>query len=528
MEVAAGVTESRLPPARLRSGDARWAAWAFAAILVIAGTYLIVWPSREMWFVADEWAFLAPADSTNIWSPHLGHWVTIPRLAWKAMMGSFGLESYTPYLAAAVVAHLAVAVMLRVIMRRAGVPPWGATLMASAILLFGPGSLNMTFAFQLTMTLAAALGLGQVVMADHDGLRWGRDCVALTLGLLATMTSGVGLLMAAATGVAVLGRRGWRWALLQTVPLALIYGAWRIWTVEPFPDPAPELWRLPSWLAESMWGAFASLGAGSVIALVAALVALYGAIQFGISSDRSRQWSIVGMACVVPLFALSTWRTRQGYERIQPLEGEIAASSRYLYVYAVLLLPLLAWGATLLCRRYRLAIVLIPLAMLAVTVNAMSVMPDRGNFQLAQLFRTTLPAVPAVSGGLAPDTPVLPPLGLGYGVTVGFLREQSASGQLPEANSIRENAALAWIALRQTAGARPSRCRIVPRGGRITADVFWISGNTVSVSVRQVASPSPPGLRALQPGAGQRVERISPDALVEVDPSSLGDVCVVR
>ena len=50
--------------------------------------------------------------------------------------------------------------------------------------------------------------------------------VALLAGLAALMSSGIGVTMVAVVGMAVLVRRGWRVAALQTVPLGLAYLVW--------------------------------------------------------------------------------------------------------------------------------------------------------------------------------------------------------------------------------------------------------------------------------------------------------------
>ena len=63
-------------------------------------------------------------------------------------------------------------------------------------------------------------GLVQLLLADHEGPIDRRDWLALLAGLAALMCSGVAIAMVLVVGIAMLLRRGWRIALLQTVPLA--------------------------------------------------------------------------------------------------------------------------------------------------------------------------------------------------------------------------------------------------------------------------------------------------------------------
>src|SRR4029079_6783938 len=134
-----------------------------------------------------------------------------------------GLHHYWTYQALLVATHVAVVVLLRVVLRRAGVRPWTATLVALSLLLFGAGSQNLVWAFQIGFVGSMAFGLGQVLLLDHEGPVDRRDVFGLGLGLLAIMSSGIGVSMVVVAGVAALLRRGWRVALLHTAPLAAAY-----------------------------------------------------------------------------------------------------------------------------------------------------------------------------------------------------------------------------------------------------------------------------------------------------------------
>ncbi len=75
-------------------------------------------------------------------------------------------------------------------MRRAGVGPWLATAAAGSFVLFGPGSEDIVWAFQIGFTGALAFGLVQLCLCDHDGGIGRRDVLGVGAGLLALMCSG--------------------------------------------------------------------------------------------------------------------------------------------------------------------------------------------------------------------------------------------------------------------------------------------------------------------------------------------------
>ena len=226
LETAVG-EPSTTPSVRTRFGR-RLPVIAFAALAAGAfGMYLSL--GRHGWFFLDEWDFLTSRSAGNVGAllrPHNQHWVTLPILAWRALWQVFGARSYLPYEALSVLMHVVVAALLRVVMRRAGVAPWVATIAAGAFLFFGTGAQNIMSGFQIAFTGALALGLVQLLLADHEGRLDRRDWFGLGAGVLALMCSGVAVAMVAVVGVAVLMRRGPRLAAFHTLPLVATYGAW--------------------------------------------------------------------------------------------------------------------------------------------------------------------------------------------------------------------------------------------------------------------------------------------------------------
>ena len=139
-------------------------------------------------------------------TPHNGHWVTLPILVYWLLFAIFKLHSYLPYRIVGVVVYFAVAALLLVVIRRAGVNPWIATAAASAFALFGSGWQNVLRPFQITFTGSLAFGLVQLILADHDGELDRRDRLGLLAGLIGLMTSGVAVVMVLIVGGSTLWR----------------------------------------------------------------------------------------------------------------------------------------------------------------------------------------------------------------------------------------------------------------------------------------------------------------------------------
>ena len=188
--------------------------------------------SRPMWFYLDEWDFLANRTGGNLddlFRAHNEHWVTLPVLVYRAMWSIFGINTYRPYQLLIVLMHLGAALLVRTVMRRVGVRPWTATVVAGAFVFFGSGYQNIVLPFQITLVGSLVFGLVHLLLATHDGPLDRRDWFGLAAGLAGLMCSGVGVSMVVAVGFAVLLARGWRLALLHTVPLAAVYLLWYRW-----------------------------------------------------------------------------------------------------------------------------------------------------------------------------------------------------------------------------------------------------------------------------------------------------------
>jgi hypothetical protein len=163
-------------PAGERSSVPRWrdrvrgreALISFIAIEVAAFPLLLVF-GRHAWFTQDDWDFLSARTAGDLgdwFRGHFQHLVTLPILIYRLLWVLFGVRTYVPYLMLVIATHLAVAALVRALLRRAGVRPWLATLIAGGFVVFGAGGENILVAFQITFGGALVFGLLQLVLAD--------------------------------------------------------------------------------------------------------------------------------------------------------------------------------------------------------------------------------------------------------------------------------------------------------------------------------------------------------------------------
>jgi hypothetical protein len=315
--------------------------------------FVLVRLGRNYWFYSDDFGLLVRRwrSGDGLFRPQNGHWSTLPLLAYHFLYWAFGLN-YGPYQLCTIVMHLTLAVLLRVIMRRAGVSPWFATITASVFVLFGPGRQNILLSVQISMVGSLLFGICHLLSADHDGPFTRRDAVGLVCGALALTASGIGTVMVIIVGLAVLFRRGWRMAALHTAPLALMYGAWcgaeRNWLTIPFPD-NPLKYAL-QWNVTGERGVFIAIGNYRAVAIALAVLLVVGLViawrPLDLAELRRRAAAPAALLLGAPvLFAIVS---SQRY-----WAGNVAASSRYVSMATAFTLPALAVAAQAVGRHWR-------------------------------------------------------------------------------------------------------------------------------------------------------------------------------
>lgn len=339
----------------------RIALWVFVAVVAIA-VPLLLWIGSYRWFFGDEWSFLTSRSFSvdGLFAPHnQQHLVALPVLVYRALYSVVGLNAYWPYQLVVIVLHVTVAALLRLIMRRAGVDPWIATAAAGAFIFLGAAEDNILWAFQMTFVGALAAGLGQIILADHDGPIDRRDWLGLGCGFVALLCSGQAPALIMGAGVVCLLRRRWWAAILHTVPLGLIYLAWvnleevsTLYRVEGQPF---TLRAYGVWMREAAFGLFMGIGHFAPWAILIAAGLVAGIVLAWRSDGTACFLRRAGVPLVLVLVCVVTMTTAAPSRFF--LGVEASRAGRYIGVMAALTMPILAVAADAYVRRWRSVIV---------------------------------------------------------------------------------------------------------------------------------------------------------------------------
>ncbi len=459
---------------------------------------------------------------------HYGHWVAIPLLVYRALWWAVGLRSYLPYAALAIALHCAAAALLWVVMRRAHVRAWTATIVASVFVLFGAGAQDILWAFQIAFTGALVLGLTHVVLADHDGALDRRDWFGIGAGFLALLCSGVAVTMIGVVGLATLLRRGWRIAAVHTVPLALVYTTWWLGAARGKYSSAGSVRQVVDWCAAGVSRLFGALGSVTGVGVLVAGVLVVG----GALALRERRPAALRRDLAVPVsllagvlaFVLIAAIDRSGFG------ANAARAGRYLHVSAALLLPAFAVAIDALLTRWRVAGIAAFAVLLIGVPGNVGDAHDYARRQHAiddatRRVMLTVPRAPAAAAapdGLRPEPNRAPT------VTLGWLRAGVASGRVPEARapSARDAAAnrlrLSLMELDQRAGGPCPPLRAPVDLHLVEGERVGIGGRVVVVLVdrgRAASNPVGFGLGMLNPSLAHTLVAVAPVA-VRVSPGA--------
>ncbi|MDQ1455596.1 MAG: hypothetical protein QOH28_1216 [Actinomycetota bacterium] len=504
--------ESPSPPRHRSLAGNRAALVAFGAVEAIA-LPLMLWWDRGTWFQLDDWDFLATRTGGNVGDllrPHFEHWTTLPILAYRLMWLLFGLRSVVPYEALVIVAHLTVAALLRMVMRRAGVGPWLSTLAATLFVFLGSGAENILVAFQIAFVGALAFGLVHLLLADHDGPVGRRDALGLLAGFAGLMCSGVAVTMVIVVGFAMLMRRSWRVALLHTAPLGAIYLVWRSFSPK---ETSPAYYHANSpsevvrFVAVGMRATFRGLGQLPGVGIGLGLLLVVGLAVAFLSEDR-RALRRRAAAPLALLAGAITFLVITGFYRSGQSNGlallykgfgpEHARTPRYIHIVAAMVLPALALAAQALIRHWRqatIAVVALLLVGLPGNIDKLAHYADTNRSAFVQSRRPYVLTAPRL-----PIARQLPrTLTLGPDLTLGWLIDSLPSGRIPKPGP-RPPAAIARetldLALQPSKTPQTTRChpllgptsRVLEKGETITLR----SGNASIVYLPDAGVPSTP------------------------------------
>src|SRR5919204_1123500 len=325
---------------------------ALAIELLVAAGYL-VGESRRLWFFLDDWSFLLNRRLTtdglhNVFYPHNEHWSTLPILVFRALFTLFGVRHYLPYALVVIALHVGVCILLWLLLQAVSTNQWISVGLVGIMAFLGAGAENTLWAFQIGFVGSTLFGLLSLLLVLRSAKLTSRNAWSKWACLIASlMCSGIGVPMVIAAGVLAFIRWSWRAALqVASVPIA-VFIAWYLvigqqGTAHDNTSISGYL-QVPEYVWTGITNALTKMsaipGSGAILLLLLVIPLLVTSIK-----ERAAQLAMAGLAGVFSLYLFtSLTRVRFGVNQ--------ATASRYVYVAAALLLPLVAWSIQRLHRQ---------------------------------------------------------------------------------------------------------------------------------------------------------------------------------
>ena len=325
-------SEVRVPHARL-----------IVVMAAVVASVAILWLSRTFTFYFDEWTFIITApdwSAASYLQPHNGHPAMLPRLIYATLLATFGLRTYSPYMAVLLTLHATNVVLLFELVRRRAGDLIGIGC-AAVLLVLGAGWENLLWAFQVSFVGSVACGLASLLALEAAPSRR-RMPIATALLTGSLMFSAVGLFFGIAAGVRLAATSQRRRDLIWLVAVAILFGVWfqgyGRFAATTSPNAASNVLALPVYTVWGLGSGVAGLiGEGGLVGLPLLMLGA-GAVGFGWWRDGLDPLSL-GVAAGLIAFYLVTGLSRAnlGYQQ--------SGAGRYVYVGAVFWLILLAGAA---------------------------------------------------------------------------------------------------------------------------------------------------------------------------------------
>ena len=512
-------SERAAPELRSLLRDPRLPTWLLGAYIVVALPALLLVLGRHWWFYWDEWSFLSGRDVSvdGLFRPHnQSHLTALPVLLYRGLWNVVGARHYMPYQVPVVLLHLGIVVLVYLLARRSGVRRSLAAAAAATLVLFSPGRFNIVWGFQVTYNGATFFLLLQVLLLERQGPFGRRDVLGLACGLVGVLCAGTSTALLLAVGTVAVVRRGWRVAAFHVLPLVAVVATWGLafdaTTTSPSgPGRPASAWMTVRWARWAVQGTFEAIGHGGFVALGLVVLACFGLTRAGVLAARALRGGqgrsgrvravldpyAIPLGLLVAAFAYTALTARGRWFLGRPA----STSSQSLHLLAVLLVPVIAVGAEALAERWRGAVVVAVVLLLApLPFNARGFRGGRTTPAYFEDSRTSIlgtaanPLSPGVVGDLHPAWWELQ---MGWETNVGFLLDAADDGRfgsLPTLDAAAvERSSLQLLLARQFAAA-PTDCEAVDAPAVIAVergDVL-VTDSVIRVSFADSTLDDPP------------------------------------
>jgi hypothetical protein len=340
--------------------------------------------AKDQWFFFDEWSLYLhrQLNLDGLMTPHNGHWSTIPFLLNLSLFKIFGFSSYTPYVFLVLLTNFLLCIAMFKLLIKNQLGTFAAFLASALLIAPAVGFENLLWAFQLGYmssmlfgTLAFLVASRRVVLTINDGMLIG----FLTLASVAS--SGIGLVFFLPLFVFMTALKREKNVIGLSIGIpAIAYLAWFLVYGESGTEGAAS--PFTEMIKFILHGVINSIKSGLLITNVdrSMFVAVITLLIAGIVMSKNKRGIFFALTYLLSgtLFFTLTAVSRASFG------VEYAASYRYMHIFFIFFVPLVAVFLDALFSRWKPAAIVAALSMSFVIVSSGALLIQRAEGQSAQ------------------------------------------------------------------------------------------------------------------------------------------------
>lgn len=319
-------------------------------VIALISFSLSLWINRTTWFISDDFALLTyryfnSVDgqwSQTLFGPHNDHLIALPILVFIGLGHLVGLNNHMAYMMPAILFHGSIIFAVAVILRKRCESPITALSAACCVAFMSSGYEILMMATNMAHISCVAFALFQLILLEKDNDNNYRIYLASMLGVASVFCSGTSIPLIAMVALYLLLQRDVKRSLIIALPPASV---WLIWFIKfgtlnhgslgPYQyttfDKFIKVIRFATTGLQESFSAISHFSGSSTFLIAICLL--------GLNKGKIKKEQIlmpISMAVGSIIFYLVT-----GFSRVN-FGNE--TSSRYLYVAAIFLVPLIFIG----------------------------------------------------------------------------------------------------------------------------------------------------------------------------------------
>ena len=208
--------------------------YATVTSIAVISFLVSLWINRTTWFISDDFAFLTyryfefvDGDKLHaILTPHNDHLMALPILMFVSLQYFFGLNNHLIFMVPSIIINIAIMFAVAIILRKRCKSDLSSFAAVCCVAFMSRGCEVLMMATNIGFITTICIALFQLILVDHDGATSKRDYVASLLGVVAILCSGASIPFLAMVVLFLILKHEIKRSIFIAGPAAVLYMLW--------------------------------------------------------------------------------------------------------------------------------------------------------------------------------------------------------------------------------------------------------------------------------------------------------------